>query len=272
MDSIKVSVVITTKNAQKYIENCLVSIKNQDYPEENIEIIVVDNFSKDKTKEIAKKYTDKVYDLGPERSAQRNFGIAQAHGQFILYLDVDMTLSKSLVSECVKKCENSAVGALYVPEKVIGSGFWCKVRNFERSFYNATVIDCVRFIKKEIYFLVKGFDCNFTGPEDWDFDKKIRKVTEVDLTENVIFHDEDGFSLRGYISKKGYYAKSFDGYIEKWGKDDTDIKKQLGFQYRFFGVFIENGKWKKLISHPVLTLAMYFLRFLVGVKFLTNKK
>jgi len=51
-----VSVIITTKNEEKNIENCLRSIKNQNYPREKIEIIVVDNNSLDKTKEIALKY------------------------------------------------------------------------------------------------------------------------------------------------------------------------------------------------------------------------
>jgi hypothetical protein len=87
----------------------------------------------------------------------------------------------------------------------------------------------------------------------------------------VIFHNETEFNLKKYLSKKSYYAKSFDVYINKWSKNDPDIKKQFGLWYRYFGVFLENGKWKKLIAHPILTLGMYFLRFLVGLKFLTRK-
>lgn len=48
-----VSIVITTKNEEKNIDNCLKSILNQSY--KNIEIIVVDNYSTNKTKEIVKK-------------------------------------------------------------------------------------------------------------------------------------------------------------------------------------------------------------------------
>lgn len=60
-------------------------------------------------------------------------------------------------------------------------------------------------------------------------------------------------------------------YNEKWGKSDPDLKKQFGIYYRFFGIFTEKGKWKKLLLHPFLAMGMYFLRFLVGVKFLTRK-
>ena len=35
--------------------------------------------------------------------------------------------------------------------------------------------------------------------------------------------------------------------------------------------YIENGKWKKLIRYPLLALSMYFLRFLVGLVFMTQK-
>jgi glycosyltransferase involved in cell wall biosynthesis len=54
-----VSIVIPTKNSARTLEKCLVSIKNQAY--ENIEIIVVDNYSTDGTYEIAGKYTTKVF-------------------------------------------------------------------------------------------------------------------------------------------------------------------------------------------------------------------
>jgi len=38
-----------------------------------------------------------------------------------------------------------------------------------------------------------------------------------------------------------------DAYIKKWGPGDPDIKKQLGLYYRFFGVFVEDGKFVKVL-------------------------
>jgi glycosyltransferase involved in cell wall biosynthesis len=266
-----VSVIITTKNEEKNIFNCINSIKEQDYP--FIEIIVVDNYSTDKTKEIAQKLKVIFYSKGHERSQQRNFGIKKANGKYCMYIDADMILSKEVISECVRKCEeNKKIAGLYIPEIVSGKGFWINVRRFERSFYNGTVVDCVRFIPKKQFIKVKGFDENLTGPEDWDFDKKIRNSGNVDIIKSPIYHNEGSFEKKKYITKKGYYAKNFDRYISKWGKNDEDIKKQFGFYYRFFGVFTENGKWKKLLMHPVLTLGMYYLRILVGIKFVLRKK
>ena len=265
-----VSITITTKNEEKHIKNCLESIAAQTY--KNIEIIVVDNSSTDKTKEIAKKYTDKVFNKGPERSAQRNYGmIEKSKGDFVMYLDADMSLSSTVIEDALKKISKSKVVALYISEIVMGNSLWSKVRRFERSFYDGTVVDCVRFINKDIFLKVGGFDETMTGPEDWDLDKKIRNIGKTDLLKTPIFHNEAEFNLKKYLSKKGYYAKSFDKYINKWGKNDTDIRKQFDPIYRYLIIFIENNKWKQLIYHPLLSFLMLYLRVLVGVVFLTRK-
>lgn len=268
-----ISVIITTKNEEKNIENCLKSIQSQSYPQDQLEIIVVDNGSTDKTKEIALSYTDKVFDKGPERSAQRNFGVERSNGEFFMYLDADMILDKDVIKNCVEKINSDPeIIALYVSEVVMGERFFSQVRRFERSFYDATVIDCARFIKKSAFQQVGGFDENLTGPEDWDLDKKLRAIGKIELEKTPIHHNEAEFELGKYLSKKGYYAQKFDDYINKWGKDDADIKKQFGVCYRFLGVFIEKGKWKKMLAHPFLTMGMFTLRFLVGLRFITRNR
>lgn len=343
----KVSIIITTKNEEKNIGNCLESIKNQTYPSNSIEIIVVDNNSSDTTKEIAKKYTKNIFNFGPERSAQRNYGVKKAKGEYILYLDADMILSPTVVEKSVRKFKPSNIQypvsdnrspishisypisnirlvALYIPEIILGNSYWSRVRRFERSFYDGTVIDCVRFIRKDIFEKVGGFDETMTGPEDWDLDKKIRNIGKTELLETkfkipdteyekldignkiqdmknkisdiryeildtrdtkknieeiilsikepVIFHNEADFNLKKYLSKKNYYAKSFSTYINKWGKNDPDIKKQFGFRYRYIEVFTENNKWKKLFKYLNLYLGLFYLRILTGLILVFNIK
>ncbi len=264
-----VSVVITTKNEQKHIEKCLLSIRKQTYPTDKIETIIVDNASSDKTKQIAKKFTKLVFDKGPERSAQRNFGAHQAHGAYLLYLDADMSVSSGLIKECVKLFDkDTKLVAVYIPEIITGNKFWSKARKFERSFYNATSIDCVRFIKMSVFKKVGGFDETMSGPEDWDFDKKVRHNGTVTIVKQPLYHNESEIVVGRYIKKKEYYAKSFNTYIAKWGKNDIDIKKQFGLYYRFVGVFIENGKWKKILQHPILFIGIMVLRFQVGLAYL----
>ena len=290
-----VSIVITTKNEEKNIENCLKSIKEQLYS--NIEIIVIDNGSDDKTCEIAKKYTTKVFTKGPERSAQRNYGmIDKSDGKYVMFVDADMLLSPDLVKCAVEIMQDKKYVALHIKEIVLGNNYFSQVRRFERTFYDGTVIDGARFFDKEKFVQSGGFDISMSGPEDWDIDKKMKKIGKIGLLDTkhtwntwalekfikdrgidpkkhgaTIYHNESEFDLKKYLDKKGYYATSFDTYITKWGKNDPDLKKQLGLGYRYFGVFLENGKWKKVCSHPQYTFGMYYLRFLVGIKYLTRK-
>lgn len=291
-----VSLVITTKNEEKNVDLVMKSIQAQSY--KAIETILVDNGSTDKTKELARKYTDKVFDKGPERSAQRNFGmIEKAKGKYVMFIDCDMILSPNLIENCVSMMEKGDCIALHIPEIVLGRSFWSKVRRFEREFYDGTSIDGARFFLREKFVKVGGFDETMSGPEDWDIDKEIRQIGKIGLLQakekvdnwslkkfildrginpteygSVIYHNESEFNLKKYIAKKGYYAQSFDGYINKWGKNDPDIQKQLGLKYRYFGVFVENNKWLKLVQHPILTSGMIYLRLMVGIKFILRKR
>ena len=265
-----VSVIVTTKNEERHIGNCLESVKKQSYPRESVEIIVVDNNSKDKTKEIALRYTDKVYDCGPERSAQRNYGVVRAEGKYILYLDADMALSPQVIKECVDKCESRGCVALYIPERIIGDGFWIRVRDFERGFYNATCIDAVRFVRKDKFTEIGGFDETLTGPEDWDFDRRISSPGKTAVITACLYHNEDNFDLKKYVEKKLYYTRDFERYALKWGRQDRIIKRQMGPGYRYFGIFLEKGRFWRLFSHPFLSLAMYFLRLSVGLSYAFN--
>lgn len=274
-----VSVIVSTKNEENNIENCLKSVKNQEYPAENIEIIVVDNNSSDRTQEIIRAERKrlallnlKVFNRGPERSAQKNFGVSQARGEYFLHLDADMELSPNLIRECVSEVQSDkSLVALYIPEIVSGKSFFSKVRRFERSFYNGTVIDGVRFIQREKFLKVGGFDEKMYSCEDWDLDKRMKKIGKFGLSKSPLYHNETDFSLRKYLAKKKYYSKNVDIYLKKWGKSDPDIRKQFGLYYRYFGVFTEDGKWKNIIAHPILALGVLYLRILVGINFLLRQ-
>ena len=298
-----ISVVVTTKNEQINIENCLKSIKNQIY--KNYEIIVVDNFSTDETKVIAQKYADKFYQIGPERSGQRNYGFNElASGEFGLYLDADMILAPNLLKQFVENI-NEGVSGYFIEEIILGQSFFNKVRRFERFFYNTTPIDAVRIFPLDKFKKVGGFDEQLFvsgSGEDWDLDLKLSSLGNFQLipkiensNENleyfkenfvgvfkklprkywqldaVMFHNETELNFFDYLRKKKYYTKGFEGYIKKWGSNNPYIKKQFGFSYRYFKVFIEDGKWRMALSRPHLMMAILIYKFLVGVVYLQSK-
>ncbi len=276
-----VSTILATKNEEQNISRCINSLKDQTY--ENMEIILVDNNSSDDTVKIASNLIEKVFNL-PEltntkniknyRGAQVNYGVTLSTGEIIFFPDADMTFDKNLISEAVDLIQEQAYEALYSPEVIIGSGLFVKARNFERSFYNQTCIDGLRFIRKDLFIKAGGFDeknIKF-GPDDWDLTKTIKKYTnKVSITKNVIYHHERFKNVLAYIKKKIKYTTTLGEYINKWGNNDDDIKKQFGLWYRYIGVFSEDGKWKMLLSRPDLALYMYLLRFMVGFFFLWSE-
>lgn len=86
MAKLPVSVCIIAKNEERYIEQCLKRLLKY-----NMEIIVADTGSTDRTKAIAAKYTDKIYDFEwcDDFSTARNFAVSKASNNWILILDCD---------------------------------------------------------------------------------------------------------------------------------------------------------------------------------------
>ncbi len=248
-----VSVIVTTKNEQNHIENCLKSIASGTY--KNTEIIVVDNNSTDKTKEIAGKYTSEIFNKGPERSAQRNFGIKKAKGEFLVFIDADMILSKDVVKQCVDKFnkdKEGKLGALVIPEKSIGEGFWTKVKAFERSLYEGDAsIEAARFFKRDVLFDVGGYDENITGPEDWDLPQKVKSKYEIGRVRSFILHDEGRTSILTLMKKKYYYGLKVPNYLSNNHPIKLTAQQVI---YLLRPAFYKN--WKTLAKNPKITSGM----------------
>jgi len=265
----KLSVVITTRNEENNIANC---IRAFDPWRDEVEVIVVDNFSTDRTKEIARSLGAKVLDKGPERSAQRNLGWRTAQADWVVVLDADMILPRETVEEILGLGENSDICAYWIPEVRSGTGIRTKARNFERSFYDGTCIDALRLFHKRVLAETGGYDENLiAGPEDWELDIRVLATgAKCAVLKNHLIHNEKRLSFKRMLEKKAYYSKSMAAYRAKWPGHPA-LRKQFGLYYRFLGVFVENGKWKKLVRHPLLALVMYAERLAVGLTYLLNR-
>ncbi len=87
-----VSVLIDTYNHERFIEQAMVSVLQQDFPEAEREIIVVDDGSTDRTPEIVKKFEPRVRLLRKENGGQAsafNAGIPECRGEIVAFLDGD---------------------------------------------------------------------------------------------------------------------------------------------------------------------------------------
>jgi glycosyltransferase involved in cell wall biosynthesis len=93
----KVSFIVPVLNAAGVLENCLKSIARQSYPRERYEILAVDGGSTDGTQALAQKYGATVIDDRVSRQMEDSKGVAlaQATGEFIVFVDADNEISHS---------------------------------------------------------------------------------------------------------------------------------------------------------------------------------
>ena len=260
MDELLVSIVIPTYNSEKALPLCIESIKRQTY--RNIEVIVVDNFSTDRTVEIAKSYGAKVIQVRGERTKAKNIGLRHARGKYVLFIDSDMELTLTVIEECVRLAEsNSNIGGIIIPEHSVGNNYWTKVRDFERSFYARTPIESPRFFRRDLALKVRGFDEDIVFYEETTLPLKIEKMG-YNVRARIrppILHHEENFSLTKWLRKKYYYGKSAFAYKQRY---HNYALKQISPFYRL-KIFL--GK-RRFYSRPTLALGIIVLKSLEYTK------
>jgi SAM-dependent methyltransferase len=209
------AVVVPTRNSARTLEACLRSLRAQTMP---CAIVVVDNGSTDATLEIARRLADRVHAAGPERSAQRNIGASLVLSEVVGFVDSDMLVGPDVVARATRALEEGA-GAVIVPERSFGVGFWAEVRAFERSFYvGSDSVEAARFFRRDVFEALGGFDETLPpGPEDWDLTRRTRASWPVARIDGWIDHDEGHPTLPGLLRKKAYYAPGLKAYARKHG-------------------------------------------------------
>lgn len=119
---ISLSVVIITFNEEKNIERCIKSVQNI-----SEEIVVVDSFSTDNTKEICLKYKVKFIQHAFEGYVeQKNWAITQAKSKYILSLDADEALSSELEESIIEVKNNWNFDGYYFNRLTNYCGKWIK--------------------------------------------------------------------------------------------------------------------------------------------------
>lgn len=163
MENLRASVIIPAYNAEKTLRQCLDSVLGQTY--KNYEVIVVDNNSTDKTKDIIKEFQSKnkevryLFEATRARGAARNTAEKAADGDIILMTDSDCIVPKGWIEGMIKPIISEGYDAAQGFEENISDDFWSRYRQikslekFERVDENNIIgkIDTKNFaIKREI--------------------------------------------------------------------------------------------------------------------------
>ena len=255
-----ISIIVPTFNSSRTIEKCLKSIKNQSY--KNIEIIVIDNNSSDKTLKIAQKHTNLTFTKWSERVAQKNFWIKKSSWKYLCLIDSDMYMDEHLIRDCFMKIEeDDNNGWVCIPVKDIWSSFWVKVIAFERTFYKWTQIEAARFLRKDLVEKVWWYE-NIIFYEEFIVPQKIAKLGyNIKIhTQFAVHHDYDDFTFFMNLKKKYYYWKSLREYQKQMEKLwlTTDSSWQTSVINRYLIFFKNINFYKK----PILAISVLILKTL----------
>ena len=116
MENTKVSVIVPIYNVEKYLEECLNSLEQQTY--RNISVILINDGSSDKSKEIAERYVNRnknfslINKTNGGLSSARNAGLAYSDGKYVLFLDSDDYLVDNAIEEMVAYSEKNKLDVL----------------------------------------------------------------------------------------------------------------------------------------------------------------
>ena len=231
-----ISVIIPTFNEEENIAQCLVSLRHQTVPRSEYEIIVVDGGSKDQTREIAKKYADKVFiQKSPRVGGARNDGMAAASGEIVATTDADCILPPRWIENIKKGFDDPAVVQLYGPVYPIETGIknslslflanaYAEIGYHTRIFYYT--LGCNTAFRKDAVMKAGLYRCIDAG-DDVEIALRMKKLGIVRFDRSI----KVGFSMRRY-KKYGslrslyewMYIVAHGGHVEKYQYSRKEYK------------------------------------------------
>lgn len=194
-NEIFVSVIVPVRNEEKYIDKCIQSILKQDYSLNGLEVIFVDGLSKDRTKEIVKKYIQEYPSIiklleNPHKTVPyaMNIGIENSIGKYIVRLDAHSDYTYDYISKCIRTLEETGadnVGGLAITKgqgflgeafsRVLSSKFGVGNSGF-RTNASSGYVDTVPFgaFKKSAFLKYGLYDERLTRNQDYELNFRIR--------------------------------------------------------------------------------------------------
>jgi len=216
----KVSIALIVKNEESCLEKCLESVKDAD------EIVVVDTGSTDKTVEIAKKYTDKIFHFKwvDDFSKARNFAKSKCLGDWILSVDADHQILSDMDlirSECERlEREGHKVGAVKSQTHFRSVLFKnCDEVYWEREIHETLNLSGVETKIEEVY--------GHSDSHKLDPDRNLRILLKSEKTPRTKF----------YLGREYFEKKNYDESI-KWMED-----------------YLKEATWTPEIAEAYLTIS-----------------
>ena len=198
-----ISIVIPACNEENYIKDTLESVKMQDFKE--YEVIVVCNGCTDKTENIAKKYTKKVFNLKEGNVLKaKNFGAKKSKGDIIIFLDADTIFYKENALNNIIKSNIKLGTCKFIPDKKeLRFKMFAVLKNLFT--YVMGGANGILICTKEIFNIAKGFDIDVFPRENYFFLKKAKKYSKFILLKDYVITSMRRHKEIGYLSLTKYW-------------------------------------------------------------------
>ncbi len=266
----KVSVIVPFYNVEKYIDRCLNSLVNQTL--EDIEIIIVNDGSKDNSETIAKeyasKYKNKIIYLKKENgglSDARNYAIPYATGEYIAFLDSDDYVEVNMYEQMYEKAKKENADIVecdflweYPNEKIESKGRIYKDKH--DILLNARVVAWNKLIKKELIEKTKvKFPYGLRYEDVEFFYKLIPYINKLDIVNKPFVHyvQRDNSISNSQNSRTKEIIDILDNVINYYKENAIyeEYRNELEYNYARYllcssflrMVMIENKKERKEI-------------------------
>ncbi|WP_461436037.1 MJ1255/VC2487 family glycosyltransferase [Methanosphaera sp.] len=185
----KISIIIPTYNEEEFLPNLLTSIQRQGF--DDMEVIIADAHSADKTVEIAESFGCKVVPGGLPATG-RNNGAAVAEGELLLFLDADSVLTNNYISSAIEEFELHNLGIAITQIVPLEKGFINQISH-ELANYLTKQISHIKphgagcygiLTYKSLHEKVGGFDETIDFGEDTDYIERIGKISRFKVLDN----------------------------------------------------------------------------------------
>jgi glycosyltransferase involved in cell wall biosynthesis len=209
-----VSVIIPSRNSELTIAECLRSIISQSY--RPIEIIVVDGLSTDSTQEIAQRMSALVISEDCGRSVAKNLGAKVAKGKYLFFVDADHKLGPGAIATCVKSIEG-VDGVMIRDQDISGHSEVSRLIAARRRILSYDPLNvAVRFVRKDVFDTVGGFDLDLYAGEDLDFHGRcLKRGFKMVCSRATEWHLGSPSNLKGLLSRGLYYSSNHLTYASK---------------------------------------------------------
>lgn len=261
-----ISVVINTKNAEKYLKKCLESVKFAD------EIIIADMNSSDQTQKIARQYTKKIFQCPDYQYVEpaRNFAISKAKYEWILIIDSDEEITLELKKKIIDIINNPNSPDIYlIARKNIIFNQWIKNSNWWPDYQ-------IRLFKKgkvkwqdQIHSLpqAQGQQEKIEAIEDlaiihynyqtiFQFIERLNRYTNIEAEQNLAKSQKENFFPADF--HQSFFNEWFSRYFEFQGYFDQNHGIALAYLQAFYNFTVKLKAWEKSDFHDQNYLFLSF--------------